>query len=157
MQDIYSGASLENSKKQARMDFLNTIYKNAETGISSIESLNKHVEDEKLKSVILAQYEDYMKFCAKLSSHITKDGETPKKNNVFTKANMWSSINMSAFMDDSSSHIADMMIKGSNMGITNLNKELNQHSAELDDEPRALAHELLSIEEKNIEQLKPFL
>ena len=147
----------QNETKSVRVKFLNTLYKNAETGMSSIETLSKHVENPELRDLILAQYEDYQKYCTKLSSHITKSGETPKKNNVFAKANMWGSIHLSAFMDGSTSHIADMMIKGSNMGITDLNRELNIHGAKLDEETRSLAHELLRIEQKNVEQLKSYL
>ena len=144
-------------KASANLDFLHTVYKNAETGITSIDTILKHVTDEEMREVLLKQYDDYDKYCTKLAKHITAQGETPKKNNPFTKAQMWSSINFSALMDDSSSHIADMMIKGSNMGITALNKELNAHSGELDRDAEAMAKELLALEQNNIEQLKPYL
>lgn len=144
-------------RASANLSFLHTVYKNAETGITSIDTILKHVTDEELRAVLLKQYDDYDKYCTKLAKHITSQGETPKKNNPFTKAQMWSTINFSALMDDSSSHIADMMIKGSNMGITSLNKELNARRGELDKDAEDMAKELLAIEQNNIEQLKPYL
>ena len=159
MQQNYGTGAPESvsARAAASLDFLHTVYKNAETGITSIDTILKHVTDEEMREVLLKQYEDYDKYCNKLAKHITAQGETPKKNNPFTKAQMWSSINFSAMMDDSSSHIADMMIKGSNMGITTLNKELNARRAEISEDAEKMANELLAIEQNNIEQLKPFL
>ena len=52
--------------------------------------------------------------------------------------------------------LAEMMIKGSNNGILEMNKALN-HNKEAGEKPIALAKQLIDFETKNIERLKKYL
>ena len=65
-------------------------------------------------------------------------------------------INMQTMTDKSPSHIAEMLIIGSNMGIINAVKKLKEYK---DAEPDiiALMERLLRFEENNVQQLKAFL
>ena len=54
------------------------------------------------------------------------------------------------------SHIAELMIEGSNMGITDTTKLLNNYKTEDSDAVR-LAREVVAFEERNIEIMKGFL
>ncbi|MNV92936.1 hypothetical protein D3C71_1875730 [compost metagenome] len=58
--------------------------------------------------------------------------------------------------DDSHSHIAEMIIQGSTMGITDVTKHINKYD-EADIDIVKLAKRLLKIEEQNIEEMKPYL
>jgi hypothetical protein len=66
------------------------------------------------------------------------------------------SINGNTMLNISTSHIAELMIKGSNMGITDLNKTLNHHP-QGNKETRQLADELLHMEARNLEEYKKYL
>lgn len=65
-------------------------------------------------------------------------------------------INMQTMTDNSASHIAEMLIIGSNMGIINAVKNMKKYS---DAEPTILKlmERLLKFEENNVQQLKEFL
>ena len=54
------------------------------------------------------------------------------------------------------SHFADMLIKGSNMGITTIQKFLNDAS-DVKDEIKKLAKQFIQLEQANIEKMKPYL
>ena len=58
--------------------------------------------------------------------------------------------------DSSDSKIAEMTIKGNNMGITKGLKHLHDYEGN-DRQVRSLAEKLLSTEQANVEQMKPFL
>lgn len=61
---------------------------------------------------------------------------------------MWTSIKMNTMKDDSRSHIAEMMVQGTVMGITALKTSLGQMSENYADaEIKQLAEELLQAEE----------
>ena len=49
-----------------------------------------------------------------------------------------------------------MMIKGSNTGIIEITEKIN-HYEYCDERVKTLAKKLLKIEERNLEQLKPYL
>ena len=70
---------------------------------------------------------------------------------------MWSSIKMSTMSDNSTQHIADMMIQGTVMGITSLKKTQSDSNGLLDGEVNALLEELISLEESFEQRLKAFL
>ena len=61
-------------------------------------------------------------------------------------------------MDSTGSHIAEMMVEGSNMGVTDMTKLLNTY------EPRGsaaeavrLAHEVVTFEQHNLEVMRHYL
>ncbi|MNJ03052.1 hypothetical protein D3C73_1632290 [compost metagenome] len=66
------------------------------------------------------------------------------------------STKMNIQKDDSHSHIAEMIIKGSTMGVTDVTKHLNKFD-DVDSDIINLANKLLKIEENNIEEMKNYL
>ena len=65
-------------------------------------------------------------------------------------------INMKTMSDKSNSHIADMLIFGSNMGIVEATKKIHKYAG-ADKEILDLMKKLLAFEERNCEDLKCFL
>ena len=73
------------------------------------------------------------------------------------KAMMWGSIKMNTMKDDTRSHIAEMMIQGTVMGITALRATLSDIEKDCDEEILALLKDLIKSEEVFEERLKAFL
>ena len=65
-------------------------------------------------------------------------------------------INMQTLSDKSPSHIAEMLMVGSNMGIINAIKNLKKYE-HADKESLKLLKRLLRFEENNVQRLKAFL
>ena len=63
---------------------------------------------------------------------------------------------MESMMDPTDSRLAEMVIKGSTMGITKLTKQLHDYQSE-DQEVREFAENQIKREQSNIERMKPFL
>ena len=59
--------------------------------------------------------------------------------------------------DDSTSHIAKMLIQGSSMGITEAVKKLHQYENDVEKDIKKLMERLQEFEEENVEKLKEFL
>ena len=63
---------------------------------------------------------------------------------------------MNTILNTSTSHIAELMIRGSNRGIIDMNKTLNRYP-DAKGSAVELAKELMDFEEKNITRLKKYL
>ena len=87
-----------------------------------------------------------------------KETSTETKDiNPLKKAMLFTSVKMNTLMDNSTSKIAELMIKGTVMGITELHELLNGSGAKLSEKTLEFAKELTALEEDYEERLKKFL
>ena len=108
----------QNVKKTA--EALAEIYRNTELALQSISNILPQVDDAETRDQLVAQHEEYERISAKATTLAKDRGIELKEPNPFKKAMMWGSIKMSAMMDGSRNHIAEMMLKGTVTGIASL-------------------------------------
>lgn len=142
-------------KKYNQKAMCDTI-KNAKIALESISYIMSGVNDKALKKELKTQYEGYEKFVTEASVFISKNNYPCSKINPFQKGFMWCSIKMKTLGDDSKNHIADMMIKGSVMGINEL-RAMKNEGENLYPEVLEFVERLLNLEEEYEERLKAFL
>mgnify|MGYP003297234974 CR=1 FL=1 len=138
-------------------EVLTSVYKNAHIALQSISDIIGATDDKEMKDELQSEYDGYEDFIGKLSSYMREIGLEPKDIGMLQKAFMFTSIKMNTLTDDSTSHIAELMIKGTVMGITELTEILNNHENELKEKTKSLTKELLSLEETYEQQLKKLL
>ena len=109
-----------------------------------------------MKKELKDQYEGYEKLIGEISTYMAEKGIEPKDVNVFKKAMMYGSIKMKTMMNNSKNQIADMMIKGTVMGINELTAMRNE-GTNLDTEVLNFINRLLALEESFEEKLKKYL
>ena len=144
------------NKKQSE-EILAEIYRNAQLALQSIHDILPQVDDEKVKNELLAQHEEYENFSTR-ACKIARDRDIQlKEPNVFKKAMMWGSIKMSSLSDNSRSHIADMMLQGTVMGISALRTSAGDTYKDASDEIVALLHEMIEAEERFEKTWKEYL
>ena len=68
----------------------------------------------------------------------------------------WMGVEMNTMMDKSNSKIAELMIQGTNMGIIEGVKLLNQNP-DADKEVKNVLNEFIQFQENTVEQLKKYL
>ena len=105
---------------------INDIYKNAHIALQSISDLIPSVEHDDIKNELIEQYEGYEKAIGEISTFMAEQDLEPKDINPFKKAMMWSGIKMNTMFDNSRTHIAEIMIKGTVMGINELTAMKNE-------------------------------
>ena len=131
------------------------IYHNAKMGAEAIINLLPTVEDEKLKSELTLQLTRYEEFAANAKEMLEKQGEKPLEESGFSRLMAKMGIKMNTMIDKTSSHVAQMVIEGAVMGITDLQKRLNDGGDYKDAEP--LAKKLIAFEEDTVERMKEYL
>ena len=144
------------SLNEYNLKALQAVYKNALLAMDSISDILPSVKDEELIKEIKNQFEGYQEIANSISDYMAKNSIEPEKTNPFQKAMMWSSIKMKTMFNGSKNHIAEMMIKGTVMGINELTAMQNE-SSNLEEEIEGFVNDLLKLEEKYNEQLKKYL
>lgn len=137
-------------------ELLNFIYQNSQMGVHTIQQLMEIVEDDDFKKHLESQFNEYKEIHHAAQKALNKNGYDEKGIGALDKIKTYFMINMQTLTDKTPSHIAEMLIIGSNMGIINATKNLKKYS---DAEPDIinLMKRLLEFEENNIQELKKFL
>lgn len=143
--------------KKVNAEALNNIYKNAHIGLQSISNISPETLDLSLKEELLNEYEGYEKIIGEISGYMTEQGIKPKDVNPMKKAMLWTAIKMNSMADDSKTNIAQLMIKGTVTGITELTQLINNSGDALDEKVLYFAKKLKELEEKYEENLKNYL
>ena len=138
------------------IELLNYIYQNSQMGYTSISDLIDTVEDMEFKEILNSQYDEYLKINEEAKKLLIKSGKEEKEIGMFAKISSYIMIKINLMKDKSISHICEMMLQGSNMGIIDITKKINSYD-DVEKENLKLAKRLLTLEEKNIEELQPFL
>ena len=135
---------------------LNEAYRNSKMGVETINAIISKVYDEDLALDLNRQAVRFLSFEDKATEKIRKANERPETESPVGKAMLWTSIQANTLLNTSTEHIAEMMIKGSNNGILEMEKVL-KHNENAGERPTALAKQLIDFEESNIKRLKDYL
>ena len=131
------------------------VYRNAKMGAESIINLMPSVEDRELESELTLQLTRYEEFARMAKELLEKQGEKPLEESTFSRMMAKMGIKMNTMIDKTSSHIAQMIIEGAVMGITDIQKRLNEADDYGEAEP--IAKKLIAFEEDTIERMKEYL
>ena len=141
----------------ANVELLNFIYQNSEMGVNTLDQLLGIVEDTNFKDQIKSQYQEYKTIHEKARELLIANGHEEKDIGLFAKIRTYLMINIQTLTDKSASHIAEMLIIGSNMGIIDAVKNLNKYRGEAEKDIVDLMDRLLTFEEVNVKTLRNYL
>ncbi|NLC45389.1 MAG: hypothetical protein GX783_14050 [Clostridiales bacterium] len=137
-------------------ELLNFVYQNSQMGVETLNQLIGIVKDDSFRKHLESQYDEY-KSIHDASRSLLNENELDEKGlGALEKIRTYLMINMQTLTDKTSSHIAEMLIIGSNMGVINAVKNLKKYS-NAESDIANLMERLLRFEENNIQQLKEFL
>lgn len=137
-------------------ELLNFVYQNSQMGVSTINQLLDIVEDGNFKKHLEDQLSEYKKINTEAMSMLNKNGYDEKGIGALEKLRTYLMINMQTMTDKSSSHVSEMLIIGSNMGILDATKNIKKYK-DAEKDIIILMERLLQFEESNVQQLKEFL
>ena len=148
--------------KSATAHLADHIYKTAKMGGDSINDALKEIKDpgekEKIKSELTRQLDEYEKIAIKAEQMLTEMNIKPKEEGMMAKMGAKAGIMMNMMKESTSSHVAEMMIEGLTMGITDTTKRVRQAEKQgCDPEAVKLASELISFQEKSVDIMKKYL
>ncbi len=142
---------MENNK-----NILDELNKGCSMGMTALDYINEKVESTDLKELLENQYKEYQDLSNRINElyeeYATDDiHETSKMEKAMT----WYGIQKDTMLDNSSSKIAELLINGTNMGIIEGRKILNNKT--MDKKVHKICTEYIKVQEKYLEKLKEFL
>ena len=138
------------------MKIMREIVRNTAMGAQSIDNIIDYVESEKLKNILLSQKEVMEDFYQKAARELSEAELEDAKTNPVQRAMLKAGVKMNVGINNSSSHIASMMIDGYNMGIESVQKCINDLTKDGLEIP-ALATDLMKVYDKDIKALRVYL
>lgn len=137
-------------------ELLNFIYQNSEMGVTTIKQLLDISANQEFNQLLRSQLSEYTEINKQARALLNQNGCDEKGLSKLEKIRTYMMISLQTLTDKSPSHIAEMMIIGSNMGILDATKNL-KHYTDAEKDIKTLMNRLLKFEENNVQQLKEFL
>lgn len=146
---------LSDFQKQDKQ-LLSEIYRNTQIGAESMNALISETADPALKTTFSDQLCGYQQLSKRAHDMLEQCGGKAEETSKMKSLGIHTGIKLNALMDKTSSHLAEMAIEGSNMGIVGTTKQMSQFSG-ASQNVRQLGNEVVSFEQHNIEVLKKYL
>lgn len=135
---------------------LQGIQKNADMAMKAIYAINRSVYDDNLAMQLSRQGMKYSDIYNKATDRLIKEKAKSYQSSGFQDIMLKGAIAGNTAFNSSTGHIAELMIQGSNRGLTDMWKTINHHE-NAGAVSMEIAKELMDFEEKNIESLKKYL
>ena len=137
-------------------EMLNFIFQNSEMGVDTIKQIVELVNEPEFKKQLDSQLAEYEMINKEAKDMLNKHGCEEKGINSFDKIKTYLMINIQTLTDKSASHISEMLIIGSNMGMIDATRNIHKYF-EAEKDIVKLMQWLLKFEQENIKQLTEFL
>lgn len=142
--------------KSDDIGILQEVQKNTKMAMKAIDALSGKIYDDGLSVQMARESMKYAEIYNKATDRLLSVKAAFYRDNGFQDMMLKGSVNMNTMLNTSTSHIAEMLIQGSNRGLTSMWKSVNHHER-AGDVSMEIAKELMDFEEKNIERLKQYL
>lgn len=137
-------------------ELLNYVYQNSQMGINTVKQLLEMVDEGEFKDYLSDHLSGYEEINREARELLAVNGYDEKGLSTLEKIATYVAVNMKTMTDKGRSHIAQMLIEGSNMGVVQGTKKLNDYQ-DAEHCAQRLMNKLVKFEEKNMQALKKFL
>lgn len=139
------------------LNILDEVNKGATMGMDAISYISDKVSDENFKQVLGTEYNKYSDISRRvheLYNNFSK--KEPHETNTMNKMMTWYGIQMKTITDSSTSKLSELLMQGTNMGIIEGRRLINQnHNAA--DAVKSILNDFVAMQEDTIETLKKYL
>lgn len=132
------------------------IQKNTEKAMRALDIMNDKIYDEELARQMSRQSLKYSELHNQALEQLLQAKAEPHRENHVENLLLAGSIHYNTLLNTSTSHIAELLIRGSNQGILDMKRALNRNT-DVGEKPTTLAQQLIAFEEKNVERLTQYL
>ena len=137
---------------------LDEVNKGTVMGMDAIKYISPKVGDEKFRKVLDVEYGKYKEIADKVDGIYTQytTQKEPHETSKMEKMMTWYGINMKTMTDQSNSKISELLMQGTNMGIIEGRRLLNNNPS-IDQEVRQILNDFVVMQEDSVETLKKYL
>ena len=145
-------------QKTASESLLGELYKEMKMGADSITDILSRVKDGGLRTELTRQLEEYGRYSKLAYDRLCDCGVKPKEENIMAKMSAKVGMAMNTMTDSSTSHLAQMVIEGNTMGITELTRLVREHeNTSCSEATLSLTRDAIRFLEDAVERTKEYL
>ncbi len=137
-------------------EILKEVQKNSGMAVNAIETISQKVHNDQLLHELSKEKLLYSMINNKATDRLQKENAMGYQPSGIQDMMLKGGIQMNTFTNSSTSKIAELMIQGSNRGLTSMWKSINHHQNS-GNTSMEVAKELMDFEEKSINSLKKYL
>jgi len=137
---------------------LDEVNKGATMGMDAIHYVSNKVGDERFKKVLDVEYGKYQDISNRVNGIYSQYNteKEPHETNAMNRMMTWYGINMKTMTDQSNSKISELLMQGTNMGIIEGRRLLNNNPS-VDTEVKQILNDFVVMQEDSVETLKKYL
>ena len=139
------------------LNILDEINKGSTMGMDAISFISEKVTDSTFKEVLDGEYSKYRDISERVNQlYSNYSDKEPHQTNAMNKMMTWYGIQMKTMADDTTSKLSELLMQGTNMGIIEGRRLLNQnHDAAQD--VKNILNDFVVMQEDSVETLKKYL
>lgn len=139
------------------LNILDEINKGATMGMDAISFVSEKVVDNDFKEVLDTEYNKYKKISQRVNDlYSNYTDKEPHQTNAMNKMMTWYGIQMKTITDDTTSKLSELLMQGTNMGIIEGRRLLNQN-ANATPNVKNILNDFVVMQEDSVETLKKYL
>lgn len=137
---------------------LNEVSKGSKMGMDAIKYVSDKVTDNKFQNVLDVEYNNYKEIFNRVGTIYPNYDKTddPQETSTMNKFMTWNGIQMKTMTDQSNSKISELLLQGTNMGIIEGRRLLNNNPS-IDKDVRQILNDFVVMQEDSVETLKKYL
>ena len=139
------------------LNVLDEVNKGATMGMDAINFVIDKVGDSEFKKTLDLEYNKYKDISRRVNNlYSNYSDKEPHETNTMNKMMTWYGVEMKTMSDKSNSNISELLMNGTNMGIIEGRRLLNQNK-QLAPDVEKILDDFVTMQEDSIEKLKTFL
>lgn len=139
------------------LNILDEVNKGATMGMNAISYVSEKVKDADFKTVLDTEYNKYQKISTRVNDlYSNYSSKEPHETNAMNKMMTWYGIQMKTMTDDTTSKLSELLMQGTNMGIIEGRRLINQNN-NIAPDVESILNEFVTMQEDSVETLKKYL
>ena len=139
------------------LNILDEVNKGATMGMDAISYVSEKVVDSNFKEVLDTEYNKYKDISNRVNNlYDNYSNKEPHETNAMNKMMTWYGIQMKTMSDDSTSKLSELLMQGTNMGIIEGRRLLNQNQ-NIESDVKNILNDFVVMQEDSVETLKKYL
>ncbi len=139
------------------LNVLDEVNKGATMGMDAISYVSEKVSDDRFKEVLEIEYNKYKDISERVNNlYSNYSNKQPHETNAMNKMMTWYGIQMKTMTDDTTSKLSELLMQGTNMGIIEGRRLINQNH-DVDNDVKNILNDFVVMQEDSVETLKKYL
>lgn len=135
---------------------LREVQKNTQMAMQAIDSISSKIYDDTLAAQVTKDSMRYWEIYNRATNELLQGKAECYKETGYQEMMLRGAVKVNTMLNSSTSHVAELLIQGTNRGLTDMWKIMNR-CENAGDRSVEIAKELMDFEEKSIEKLKEYL